>query len=384
MTGWFCSPPQTRRTGRRGLREKKTNPRLLKWLGMAGVLLWIALPLVLFGVLAVRTATTSVEPQRPAYVNVETATASTTRPIALGLRWDGGETLVAPSWTGVVQEVSVRDGDEITDGSAVVRIDGIVRRAAQTPLPFGRPLSTEDTGEDVRMLNDYLRVHGYAATDGDRFGWDTRIGVQAFAKDIGVLGADSVGSFDPSWVVFLPDGGVVQKVEFTVGAPAPAPGAEVVTLRSSLVDAVLLENAPPENDPPDKDGARSEPVEPTTTAAANEVLVVNGETIGLAEDRQRVKPDYLGDLASMVADGSPSLVAVLRTDAAPGEWVVPVPGVIIDPSGATCVKVRSNDGVRSVPVSIVGTTDGRMVVSGDLEPADSIAVYPTSVSITCT
>ena len=380
----ICPRPQARRTGCRGLRERKASRRLLKWLGVTGMLLWVALPLVLFGVLTARSATTSVEPQRPAYVNVEPATASTTRPIALGLHWDTGKSLVAPSWSGVVQEVLVRDGDEIADGSAVVRIDGIVRRAAQTPLPFSRPLSAEDTGDDVRILNDYLRVHGYAATDGDRFGWDTRVGVQAYAKDIGVLDADSVGSFDPSWVVFLPDAGVVQKVDFRVGAPAPAPGVEIVTLRSSLVDAVLLESAPPDNDSPDDGGVRSGPVEPTISAATNEALVVSGETVGLAEDRQRVKPDYLKDLANMVADGSQSLVAVLQTDAAPGQWVVPVPGVIIDPSGATCVKVRSNDGVSTVPVSIVGTTDGRMVVSGDLEAADSIAVYPTSVSITCT
>lgn len=377
------SEQRAERSERWGLREKKAKSGWLRALSVTGVLLWIVLPLALFGFVTMRTATTSVEPPRAAYVTVESATASTTRPIALGLQWDAGKILVAPSWSGVVQEVLVGEGDEIADGSPVVRIDGIIRRAVTTPFPFSRQMTTDDTGSDVSMLNDYLRAHGYSATEGRRFGWDTLVGVRAFAGDIGVPQSSSVTSFDPSWVIFLAGSGAVQEVDFKVGAPAPSPGDDIVTLKSSLVDAVLLESAPLSEDNSKDTTASVAPVEPTTKATEGEALVVNGETLALADDRQRVSPDSLGGLAAMVDDGSRSVVAVLRTEATPGQWVLPVPGVIVDPRGATCVKVRNDDGVLSVPVTVVGNADGRVVVSGNLKSADSIAIYPTSISVSC-
>lgn len=365
------------------MREKNAKSWWLRSLSVIGVLIWIALPLALFAVVTMRTATASVEPPRPAYVEVESATESTTRPIALGLLWDTGKTLVAPSWTGIVQEVLIGAGDEVVDGSAIVRIDGVTRTVAATPYPFSRAMTTDDTGSDVGMLNDYLRAHGYSATQDNRFGWDTLVGVRAFASDIGVAGSDTVASFDPSWVIFLSAPGSVQKVDFKVGAPAPSPGEDVVTMKSSLIDAVLLEDAPSSDDESEDDTTSSSPVEPTATAAEGETLVVNGEDLALAEDRQRVSPDSLAELAAMVTDASRSVLAVLRTEAAPGQWVVPVPGVIVDSAGATCVQVRTDDGTRPVSVTVVGTADGHVVVSGDLDDADSVAIFPTSVSVSC-
>lgn len=351
-------------------------------MSVVGMLVWLIAPLALFLLLSMRTASTSVEPPRPVYVTIEAATDSATRPVALGLRWSASSILVAPGWTGIVQEVLVGSGGEIADGSAIARIDGVVRKAATTPFPFNRALSSDDTGADVSMLNTFLSAHGYHATGGERFGWDTLMGVRAYANDIGVPGSDTVTAFDPSWVVFLPSPGTVHKIDLTIGAPAPSPGDEVVTMKSSLAEAVLLESAPPSNDEADEDEA-APPMEPTALAAEGEQLIAGGETLTLAEDLQRVSPDSLSALAALVTDGTQSIPAVLRTEAVPGQWVIPVPGVIVDRDGATCVRLKAEEGTRPVSVSVIGTADGRVVVSGDLEDADDVAIFPTSVAVSC-
>lgn len=354
-----------------------------------GLIIWIASPIVAVALMSIRTASVTGEEPRAVYVKPEPNEGEVSRPIALGLEWGSPPSLVAPGWSGVVDFVGATPGSPLSHGAVVASVDGIDRLAAQTERPFTRVLTEQDSGDDVVQLNAFLRSLNIASPEGAKFTRGTTIAVRALAAKIGVPNANSVTSFDPAWVVYLSAPGVVQSNELTVATPAPAAGESIVTLAPALSRAVLTtastSAAPAEVKDLDSDSPSesSAPLEPTIQAVDGEILSVADVDVALGDDGQTVAADALAGLAAAVAPGAKTVPAVLRLNAKPGQWVLPASAVIYDEAGACVLVKATGDHDRSVPVSVAATSNGTVVVSGELSLGNLVGIYPPGMSVSC-
>ena len=137
----------------------------------------------------------------------------------------------APSWNGLITAVHLAPGDTLGDGTDVVSIDGIVRRAAVTEFPFHRALTSNDRGADVEQLHELLVRWGHLAempSSPDRFRYRTTVAVRSLAAELG--GDSRTRFFDPSWLIWLPSGEefVIARLGLAVGEAAPGLAATII------------------------------------------------------------------------------------------------------------------------------------------------------------
>ncbi len=95
-----------------------------------------------------------------------------------------GTTTVRIARGGVITSVSVTEGDSITNGAELFRVDGTPVFAMVTTTPFYRTLASGDDGEDVRVLQELMRDLGYysGAIDSD-YGGASQEAVRDFLED---------------------------------------------------------------------------------------------------------------------------------------------------------------------------------------------------------
>lgn len=138
---------------------------------------WVAVPLLLAGLVTARSQR-SVRTESPAavWIPASPVETETSRTVVARIDRDEPAPLLAPAWTGLVEEVNVHVGDPIRSGDPVVVVDGIARIAVRTDRPFARRLTPGDRGVDVDQLNRWLTSIGHEAGDDDRFGSATRRG----------------------------------------------------------------------------------------------------------------------------------------------------------------------------------------------------------------
>lgn len=380
-------------------------------LGILAVLTWIGVPLVVAGVLTARSER-SVRSEQPASVWVMAGPVETEvrRTVAARAEWRELPPLLAPAWSGLVEEVGLRVGEPVRSGDTVAVIDGIPRLAAATERPFSRRLVRDDRGQDVADLNAWLASIGHEASDGDLFGAATQRGVFALRQDLNVPSeVDEFGqpidlyTFDPAWVVFLGQvEATVSSIGLQVGAPAPPAGSAIAEFTPRLV-SVKLELAgqtmsagpsPDESAGPTSTTDASEAGAPGTggpdlgsapgstpsadggspllTAAEGATLERSGQEIGPVGSDGSLPADTEAAVIWLLGDAS-TISLQLVEPAPPGARALPANTLFTGPAGATCVASRATPEAETT-VHLVrpagGTSTQPLVVGlpeGDME-----------------
>ena len=321
--------------------------------------------------------------------------SASVRDVQLILSWHTPSAIMAPDWTGVVQSVYIAAGKDIKSGETVTRIDGVDRLACASSYPLGKPPALKDSGQDVAVLHECLTLFGYdVASDGTAYGTRTRQAVTDLAKRIGVGDSDGTG-FDPAWIVFLPEENYVPAtIDLELATPAPPAGTRIAAPQPALAQAVLADPGTADLTDVDSgpDGYESSQSAPEAVdvsadqllpAEEGETLLVAGSEIPVAENLTEVAPDGLAALGRSMTAGLTSIDGLLSRPSGSGELVVAAAAVVTTPNGAVCVLRVTGTTLQPVVIEVVGDSQGKAIIKGQLDPGDEVRVAPTSQERTC-
>lgn len=368
--------------------------RARKALAATGLGLWIVVPIAAMAFFFQTGAQQQIAPPEETWVPVSAGGALGSTTVDLSLVWSLPSPTVAPAWQGIVQKTHLAAGSPIADGKAIVKIDGIDRLGFVSSVPFARTLAAGDRGEDVSELNRLLGLLKFPHNEGDGFGALTRQGVLSLAD---AIGAPVQSAFDPGWVIYLAGPGMVaEQVKFTVGAPAPAPGTEIIQPKKLLTAAYLLA---PGSTPPAAAAGLNVPGSPEQPAAAPTAvpavqkfpapggasLHVGKQELKLTDTRDAIAPADLHLLEAQLATGATTTTARLDRPSGQNEFSVPAAAMITGSSGSTCVLKSPGGGGPSavVPVEVIGDAQGRVSVTGDLGIGDRVQTSVKSEDRKC-
>lgn len=357
--------------------------------GVAAISLWIVAPIAAVAVLTAVAMRVDAIGTEDVWAPPQASGGVRERSAGLQVQWNTAADLVAPEWSGLVQEVFVEAGDEIRSGQPVVRIDGVRRIALASDLPFSRMLSVGDRGVEAAALNSALAGLGLEASDSDTVTWATLRGVRALAAMLEVPSAGEVAAFDPSWIIFLPDDATsVEKVALSVGSRAPSAGEVIVTAPLTIAAAYLVsaDEIPSPQELQSEDPPRTlDPI----VADAGESLTVGMTPLELDESRSRIASDSLPALRNLATAGAPFLRGVLVSDIAADALRVPVSAIVSDTAGVTCVIVgtefsgTSPAHITHIPVDVIASDAGVAWVVGDVASDSRVLATPAGESRSC-
>lgn len=155
-----------------------------------------------------------------AEVTKQTLTATTEKAGTLGYATEQTYSGVGGTVTWLPQ-----DGAAIVRGAVIAKVDQKPTVLLYGSIPMYRSLSSGDTGDDVRQLEENLAALGYTGFDVDNtFNWSTVAAVKAWQSD---LGLEKTGVVDQSLVFFAADAAQVSSLPGKVGGSA---GGPLVTL----------------------------------------------------------------------------------------------------------------------------------------------------------
>lgn len=344
---------------------------------LAGLTVWVLAPMAL--VLSVPNLLGSSESTPEAQTAPFVASEGTnSTPVDVALLWSAPEPVLAPNWTGTVDQIQVTTGDTVSHGTPLLRIDGISRIAWHTPGAFWRPLGLGDSGDDVVMLQEALNSSSYSAEVDGTFDRNTLAAVRKLAKDLGIPNASTIGLFSPEWVVRLPiPAARIAKVNVAIGQHAPGAGSEVFELAPELAAGYVLNGG-------------SVPTEAELTGdlllAENtvqleqnsEVTTFSGLVLATNLADSSVAADSLVALRSEVQPGQPVVLAQHILKGTQTAYPVPPSAIRVDQSGASCVFLQDSPAQTTSPtavlVDILGSQYGVTRVSPHSEPPAS-SVY---------
>lgn len=344
---------------------------------VAGLIIWLVTPLLAVTVLTLTAVSTGKTSAAPIQISPKPVVGNISRPVGLALNWGSAVSLYAPSWNGIVQKLYIQTGSAIASGQAVVRVNGIDRIAAKTSIPLDRPLKLGDRGEDVSALAKFLKEQSTDIADTDLFDNNMLIAVRKLAEQIGVTNAKNITSFEPSWLIFIPQSGIVAKIEFTVGVPAPSLGTKIIEYRPQLTAAVLVEE-----DSETSSNRSNSSNSMSIIAEKEENLFVGNEVITLASSRDTVSPEALQPLSLLLDPDSVYVPVNLRRSGGKGQWELPAPAVIAN-STSSCVHVIRNNKQISLNVKPLATFSGKTIIEASLLERDTVTLYPVGEPVKC-
>jgi hypothetical protein len=322
-------------------------------------------------------------------------------PASLAVRLGSAPQLVAPNWSGLVTEATAR-GIVVSDGTVIGRVDGIQRRVCVSANPLFRTMALGTTGDDVTVLRHCLAtLTGRTAAPAKAATAVDPALVASINQAAAIIGAPANGAFDPSWVLWTPAGGwTLSTVALSVGAPAPAPGADV-----GIGQAPLL------------GGTVSVTDDPTTgilssAAQAGETLLfsVNALNLSVRADSNLDPVQAANVTTALVAlasasgggtsgggtsgggtsgtgqnAGAPATVNVTGVLILRGgqRLQLPVTAIVTDAAGRTCVMARDVEGSSAVnPVAAVVRPAGLGLadVSGAVSANTVVALNPADLA----
>lgn len=346
----------------------------------AGLVAWIALPIVALVVLTTLSLSATISgPQVPSWVPVRASADASSEPVDLALQWHASKTVFAPAWSGLVQSSLVKPGDVLHDGTPIAVIDGITRTAALTLAPFYRSITYGTRGDDVAWLNAFLSRLGIKSGTGQSATRDTMAAVKKFALSVG---ASYHGAFEVAWVVFVPSADFkVATVDMVAGMPAPTAGATILHSTATLSRATVVNIGslgdvvaqPPQN--ASSPFALDDTIIRAKVKAIPQgaVLEVDGKVFPTDSD-SIVESASTPSIESLVTPNTPLLQANLVRTTRPGDVLIPTAAVFSGDSGKTCVIAKSRDGQRAVRVTIVADSGEQLIVEGGLDPTMSVRV----------
>lgn len=394
-------------------------------LGVLAVVAWIAVPLVVAAVVTARSErSVRTEPPASAWVAAGPVETEVSRTITAKADQEEQPPLLAPAWTGLVEEVGLRVGEPLRSGDTVAVIDGLPRLAAATGRPLRRSLVPGDRGQDVTDLNGWLASRRYEADAGDRFGRATRRGVLALRRDLGL--AANVDEFDPAWLVFLAAPEVtVRSTTLQAGAPAPGAGTAIAELEPQITSVTLAladqsgaappglgaptgaptdvpTGAPtegagtapagipagvpagtpapagvPDATPPAGAVAQAPAANPLTAVAEGAVLRSGSEEVGPIGVDGSLSPETEAAVIRLLGEDSSAMLQLVEPAPA-GSRALVANALFTGPSGAMCVAARTSPGARTTVhlVRQVGGTATQPLVAGAPDGDVEVQVNP--------
>jgi hypothetical protein len=344
----------------------------------AGAVLWIAAPiLALTGLLFANTQLRLSEPV-DIWVTAETASSTSSTPVELALKWSSPSAVVAPVWDGIVQNVYVTPGGEISSGQKIVRINGVDRIAFAGKAPFWRPIGSGMAGDDVEDLNRLLATLGFRHGPAATVTAETMAGIEQLRR---YLGATDHGVFRPDWSIHLSNRQLtVEQTEVTVASPAPAAGAKLFTAAARLTEARLVVKGtlPLQNRQPKEQPDKASPTEVSNTGGRAYSVPVQGRVLSAGTplpvdaSRQRIGAEGLPALQAQLESGASSASAFVETPVPAGSIVLPAAAVRSGISGNHCVIRALDGGTAKVRVDVVGEALGRVIVAGEILPGQPV------------
>lgn len=338
---------------------------------VVAAVIWLVVPLGAAGYLLVKSSQVELPTAHQVWESVQAAPSSLEEQIGVSLSWAEPADIIAPAWSGVVQTIGFKPGQQLVSGATVAKIGGIERIAFTSPEPFIRALSVDDKGADVVQLNQLLASRGFDHGPDDYFNWETRIGVMQLAKSLGA--GKNITAFDPAWVVYLASPVSIEKIDLVVGAPAPSEGTAIATGFPTLSSANLTTFAAAKSLLADD---KSTAVPPSLDVSADSKVLLGDQELVLTEDRSAIAADSLPAVEAMVGRGSRATVVKTVSPGIEG-WSVPSVSVYIDSKGASCVLVKTKGIIRARQVALVSTQDQTAIVTGQLAAGDEIGMDPS-------
>ncbi|WP_194164868.1 hypothetical protein [Pseudactinotalea sp. HY160] len=360
---------------------------------MIVVALWLAAPVLMW--LQAHDAATRIAPAEVQMDRVQLVewVEAVTAPAALALRWEVPHSVLSPA-AGRVQEVLVAPGDVLENGTEMLLVNNRTIVAFAAEVPFFRPLSYLDDGSDAAALNEMLATMGLESSPGDVVTARTVRGIKALDHRLG--GGRGGGTFDPTWIAFLPsDGETVESVHTGVG-DAVAIDAEIVGLRPSVESATLVdaESAPHADDGSleagsaagngraDDSMATAMPIPPDS-----HVELPDGTKLDI-DDSGNVTDASIGAVTSASQPGDVSTAVRIVTPPSVGSVLAPAGAIYVDTRGNQCmIRATAAQGGSTTPVrvTITGYTLGGVAVrSGDLSEGTWVVSRPGQTDrVTC-
>jgi hypothetical protein len=333
----------------------------MRWLAVLVVLL--AVPLAFLAWLRVSQEDSLGEIEvsiAPSLMEVTESPSLDPQGVAVGIRWGDTQVVPAPSWSGLVTDVSAGPGDTVDNGDAVVTIDGIPRLAYRSRSPLHRLMRTGDVGADVLTLEYLLNELGWLDEDPDDvYSYATAEAARDFARTQGIIRPD--GTFDPAWVVWIGEQPFeIAEVLAKRGYPAPAPGTDLL-LGPQRIDSVGITS--PNGDELDLTGKR-------VIVAADQHLRLVGGTI---------PSDELARLSRLLSSETTELIGTLELLEPREVFILPATAIVADSDGGLCVFVQSGGSYASRIVTLGGGRASTVEILDGLGIGDLVLVNPGDV-----
>jgi hypothetical protein len=352
---------------------------------LTGVMLWLFVPIAALLLISMANQSAGFAENEPAWVEPSAATDQIVKTVDIALLWGEPDSIVAPAWSGVVQSVRVRPGQEIDSGQVFATVDGIDRIAWRSEGVFYRRLQIGDEGKDVLWLKRLLIARHSAQTTSDRFDALTLRGVQKLAHDLGVQDTVAAESFDPAWLIYLPATKVSAiSISLQIGAPAPSAGTVLVTGRRHLLSTALVDAGSVTSATGSVGGANEARAgltnvefhqavrESGITAGPSDKLESAGQIFGLSATGAALSRASLRNVENTLPEGTRGIVAQLSRPAIPGSLVVPIAAIAAGTSPSVCVMSRTKQTERNV--QILGMAPGGTVIESEISPGERVRV----------
>lgn len=351
---------------------------------VAGAVLWISLPLAIFGLLTERSGAIELAPVANVWVSPEPNSDSTATLVGLALTWEAASPLVAPAWSGLVQKIEVAPGSVLKSGDPVVVIDGVTRIAFHSNVPFSQRLRLGSKGPEVVQLRQFLQSRGLASSASSTYDKALAALVARYAVEIGAQATATAAEFDPGWIVFLPvDQIIVDSLKFTLAAPASAPGEQIVTAAPELTTATLVQQDAIDRILQSENKAKISS-DDVLTATGIQSVNVGDAKLKLSAKRNSIAVESLPALRDQVTQNAPGLRASLETPSDPTAFLVPSSAVYTSEKGDLCLNSRTSGGhIGSQKVTVLTQQNGQAVVKALLGLKSQVQVSPPSGDQTC-
>lgn len=349
---------------------------------LIGLALWVLLPVAAFAYLTITSSRADVFEPVEVWAPIEPASSDVrVQADALLFKSDVPE-LFAPGWSGLVEAVTPRRGDNLTSGGDLAVVGGIMRVAFASDRPFGRSLGPGDSGLDVSALNALLAVRGFPNDGGELFTRATLQNVRAFASQIGVPGGNRVTAFDPSWIVFLPQDSVsIVSLDLPVGAPAPGAGAVIAEGAPAILSMLFIEPGSADDTLANDPGAREAGI-PLVGMSADR-FVVGGTEFAVDGDPLGVSPEEFPDLQQLVSAEGRIISGLLVSQTDGSGWELPSSSLVQQEAGACVIARKGNGDELTVEVEPIAQRPGRVRVLGDLGDFETVLVLADQDSRAC-
>lgn len=302
---------------------------------------------------------------RPASSAATSRTVTDERQLRIAAVAIPGPEVASGAARGTVTSVTVAIGAKLADGEPILQVDGIDRAGFASSIPFYRPISSGAEGQDVAELHRLLVLKGSL----DTLPANPRLATFATGQAIGDfaegIGAARTTTFDPAWVVWLPEKDLVaESVKLKVGQQAPAQGTVIITTPGRVTSARLT-------------STNQEPV--TFAPGVEYIAIVDGHEFAIDPATQSIAASDLQHLRSPKETERDGIPATTRRKTPLQALAVPSSAVMTNEKGALCIWLPEGKTYRPVTVTVAGARGGVTNVASGLSADDQVLSNPAQV-----